>query len=92
MKENLKIKIMQLFSRDEFLQTIDMNQEGYFEEALKLRNTLQEFGIREGPLPMTILGLREHIFTGSVSSLANYFVCHPRSPRFDKAFTYAFSF
>jgi len=61
-----------IFSRSEFIQTIDMNQEGYFEEALKLRNTLQEFGKREGPLPMTILGLREHIFTGSVSSLANY--------------------
>lgn len=27
---------------------------------------------REGPLQTTILGLREHIFTGSVSSLANY--------------------
>jgi len=49
-----------------------MNQEGYFEEALKMRNALQEFAKREGPLPTTILGLREHIFTGSVSSLANY--------------------
>lgn len=61
-----------IFSRGEFLQTIDMNQEGYFEEALKMRNALQEFAKREGPLPTTILGLREHIFTGSVSSLANY--------------------
>lgn len=55
-----------------YAQTIDMNQEGYFEEALKMRNCLQEFAKREGPLPTTILGLREHIFTGSVSSLANY--------------------
>jgi callose synthase len=61
-----------IFTRGEFLQTIDMNQEGYFEEALKMRNCLQEFAKREGPLPTTILGLREHIFTGSVSSLSNY--------------------
>jgi callose synthase len=61
-----------IFTRSEFLQTIDMNQEGYFEEALKMRNLLQEFAKREGPLPTTILGFREHIFTGSVSSLANY--------------------
>jgi len=61
-----------IFTRAEFVQTIDMNQEGYFEEALKMRNALQEFAKREGPLPTTILGLREHIFTGSVSSLANY--------------------
>lgn len=61
-----------IFTRGEFIQTIDMNQEGYFEEALKMRNALQEFAKREGPLPTTILGLREHIFTGSVSSLANY--------------------
>jgi len=62
-----------IFSRGEFLQTIDMNQEGYFEEAMKMRNALQEFcPSKRGALPMTILGLREHIFTGSVSSLANY--------------------
>lgn len=61
-----------IFSRGEFVQTIDMNQEGYFEEALKMRNALQEFAKRDGPMPTTILGLREHIFTGSVSSLANY--------------------
>jgi callose synthase len=60
-----------IFTRSEFHQIIDMNQEGYFEEALKMRNCLQEFAKREGPLPTTILGLREHIFTGSVSSLAN---------------------
>jgi callose synthase len=61
-----------IFTRGEYLQTIDMNQEGYFEEALKMRNVLQEFAKRDGPLPTTIIGLREHIFTGSVSSLANY--------------------
>lgn len=61
-----------IFTRGECLQTIDMNQEMYFEEALKMRNALQEFIKPQGPLPMTILGFREHIFTGSVSSLANY--------------------
>lgn len=68
-----------IFTRGEFLQTIDMNQEGYFEEALKMRNCLQEFAKREGPLPTTILGLREHIFTGSVSSLANYMALQEHS-------------
>nr|XP_023892902.1 callose synthase 2-like isoform X4 [Quercus suber] len=60
-----------IFTRGEGLQTIDMNQDNYMEEAFKMRNLLQEFlkkhdGVR---LP-TILGIREHIFTGSVSSLA----------------------
>jgi callose synthase len=68
-----------IFTRGEFIQTIDMNQEGYFEEALKMRNCLQEFAKREGPLPTTILGLREHIFTGSVSSLANYMAMQEHS-------------
>ena len=54
----------------------DILREGYFEEALKIRNTLQEFAKKEGPLPTTILDLREHIFTGRVSSLANYMVLH----------------
>merc|ERR1719443_2867391 len=49
-----------------------MNQDGFFEEALKHRNLLEEFRSKENALPITILGLREHIFTGSVSSLANY--------------------
>jgi hypothetical protein len=57
-----------VFSRGRYLQAIDMNQEGYFEEALKMRNLLQEFEISG----CTILGFREHIFTGSVSSVANY--------------------
>ncbi|KAL2331236.1 hypothetical protein Fmac_018817 [Flemingia macrophylla] len=59
-----------IFTRGEALQTIDMNQDNYLEEALKMRNLLQEFLRRQGRRPPTILGLREHIFTGSVSSLA----------------------
>ena len=74
-----------IFSRGEYLQAIDMNQEGYFEEALKMRNLLKEFepSSREKKhgayhystrdmQDIIILGFREHIFTGSVSSLANF--------------------
>ncbi|KAL8268757.1 hypothetical protein R6Q59_002555 [Mikania micrantha] len=60
-----------IFTRGEALQTIDMNQDNYFEEALKMRNVLEEFHKdHHGERRPTILGLREHIFTGSVSSLA----------------------
>lgn len=60
-----------IFTRGEALQTIDMNQDNYFEEAFKMRNVLEELSKnRCGARKPTILGLREHIFTGSVSSLA----------------------
>lgn len=89
-----------IFTRGRFLQAIDMNQEGYFEEALKIRHLLEEFNtspsdestysdlpsyntslttsqpfniFRENNSQQTsIIGFREHIFTGSVSSIANY--------------------
>ncbi|KAL4273829.1 hypothetical protein GQ457_13G025180 [Hibiscus cannabinus] len=59
-----------VFTRGDAVQTIDMNQDNYFEEALKIRNLLQEFKHRHGIHRPTILGVREHIFTGSVSSVA----------------------
>ncbi|MBA0742686.1 hypothetical protein Gogos_015719 [Gossypium gossypioides] len=59
-----------IFTRGEALQTIDMNQDNYLEEALKVRNLLQEFHHNRGRRPPTILGLREYIFTESVSTLA----------------------
>ncbi|XP_051151939.1 callose synthase 7 isoform X2 [Andrographis paniculata] len=60
-----------IFTRGEALQAIDMNQDNYFEEAFKMRNVLEEFlKTHHGQRRPTILGLREHIFTGSVSSLA----------------------
>ncbi|KAM6553831.1 hypothetical protein CsatB_014593 [Cannabis sativa] len=60
-----------IFTRGEALQTIDMNQDNYLEEAFKMRNLLQELLEKHGDVRTpTILGLREHIFTGSVSSLA----------------------
>ncbi|PKA50093.1 Callose synthase 10 [Apostasia shenzhenica] len=59
-----------IFTRGEAIQTIDMNQDNYLEEAMKMRNLLEEFKGNHGIRPATILGLREHVFTGSVSSLA----------------------
>lgn len=59
-----------IFTRGDALQAIDMNQDNYFEEALKMRNLLEEFKKRYGIRKPTILGVRENIFTGSVSSLA----------------------
>ncbi|XP_057422591.1 callose synthase 9 [Lotus japonicus] len=61
-----------IFTRGNAVQTIDMNQDNYFEEALKMRNVLEEFHSDHGLRPPTILGIREHVFTGSVSSLASF--------------------
>ena len=51
-----------------------MNQDNYFEEALKMRNLLEEFNQYSDSHKTTILGVMEHVlehvFTGSVSSLA----------------------
>ncbi|KAG4935648.1 hypothetical protein AAZX31_18G104000 [Glycine max] len=60
-----------IFTRGEALQTRDMNQDNYYEESFKMRNVLEEFRKEHnGQRKPTILGIREHIFTGSVSSLA----------------------
>ena len=60
--------------RGDVVQTIDMNQDNYFEEALKMRNLLEEFNHYYDSYKTTILGVMEHVlehvFTGSVSSLA----------------------
>ncbi|KAH7422298.1 hypothetical protein KP509_12G002500 [Ceratopteris richardii] len=61
-----------IFTRGDALQTIDMNQDNYFEEALKARNLLQEFTVRHGLRKPQILGVREHVFTGTVSSVASF--------------------
>ncbi|XP_020260119.1 callose synthase 9 [Asparagus officinalis] len=61
-----------VFTRGNAIQTIDMNQDNYFEEALKMRNLLEEFNCKHGLRKPTILGVREHVFTGSVSSLASF--------------------
>ncbi|KAG6557982.1 hypothetical protein Mapa_000161 [Marchantia paleacea] len=59
-----------VFTRGDACQTIDMNQDNYFEEAFKMRNLLEEFNSTDSLRRPTILGIREHVFTGSVSSLA----------------------
>ncbi|KAG0567651.1 hypothetical protein KC19_7G151300 [Ceratodon purpureus] len=59
-----------IFTRGDCLQTIDMNQDNFMEEAFKMRNLLEEFNQPHGLHRPTILGVREHVFTGSVSSLA----------------------
>ncbi|CAA0825289.1 Callose synthase 11 [Striga hermonthica] len=61
-----------IFTRGDALQAIDMNQDSYFEEAIKIRNLLEEFKANHGIRKPTILGVRENIFTGSVSSLARF--------------------
>ncbi|KAG8077957.1 hypothetical protein GUJ93_ZPchr0007g5696 [Zizania palustris] len=59
-----------IFTRGDAVQTIDMNQDNYFEEALKMRNLLEQYNYNHGSQKPTLLGVREHVFTGSVSSLA----------------------
>ncbi|RLN25357.1 callose synthase 11-like [Panicum miliaceum] len=59
-----------IFTRGDAVQTIDMNQDNYFEEALKMRNLLEQYNYYHGSRKPTLLGVREHVFTGSVSSLA----------------------
>ncbi|XP_057511748.1 callose synthase 11-like [Actinidia eriantha] len=59
-----------IFTRCDAVHTIDMNQVNCFEEALKMRNLLEEFKKHYGIRKPTILGVREYIFTGSVPSLA----------------------
>lgn len=39
-------------------------QDNYLEEAMKVRNLLEEFKANHGLRPPTILGVREHVFTG----------------------------
>ncbi|XP_024374293.1 callose synthase 9 isoform X2 [Physcomitrium patens] len=68
-----------VFTRGEAIQTIDMNQEHYLEETFKMRNLLEEFEIQYGGRFPTILGVREHVFTGSVSSLAWFMSLQERS-------------
>jgi hypothetical protein len=50
-----------------------MNQSNYFEEALKMRNLLEEFNVETPQAKkVAIVGFREHIYTGGLSSIANF--------------------
>ncbi|DAZ95935.1 TPA: hypothetical protein N0F65_009097 [Lagenidium giganteum] len=61
-----------IFSRGQLLQCIDMNQDGYFEECLKMPNLLTTMDSSTPKKPLTIIGFREHVFTGGVSNLASF--------------------
>ncbi|TYZ67312.1 hypothetical protein PybrP1_002953, partial [[Pythium] brassicae (nom. inval.)] len=61
-----------IFSRGELLQCIDMNQDAYLEECLKVPNLLSTMDRHNEKCPLTIIGFREHVFTGGVSNLASF--------------------
>ena len=56
-----------VFTRGEYLQTLDMNQDNYMGEAYKMRNLLEGF---QGN--MRIVGMREHIFSESGGAVAHF--------------------
>jgi callose synthase len=58
------------FTRGEYLQTIDMNQEHYLEECLKMPNFLAT-ATSTGE-EVTVIGMKENVFTGRASSLARF--------------------
>ena len=63
------------FTRGEYVQTIDMNQEHYFEEALKMPHFLATAASTKksrDSRTVAILGMKEHIFTARASSLARF--------------------
>jgi len=53
-----------LLFKDSMFMYVSWYQDNYLEEAYKMRNVLQEFVRRPRDQSPTILGLREHIFTG----------------------------
>lgn len=59
-----------IFTRGEFIQLVDANQDNYLEECLKIKNVLKEFelndanyGSNHNSAPVAIVGTREHIFS-----------------------------
>lgn len=66
--ENQNVALV--FTRGEYIQTIDMNQEHYFEETIKMPNFLAT--ATAGKEEVTCIGMKEHVFTGRASSLARF--------------------
>jgi hypothetical protein len=67
------------FVRGRVIQMIDMNQDAYFEEALKIPNAMQLLCTSKlkrcnGPIakPIVLVGLREHIYTHTLSASAYF--------------------
>ena len=60
-----QVIMMSLYLRSSLrLKASKFVQDNYLEEAFKMRNLLEEFNEDHGVRPPTILGVREHIFTG----------------------------
>ncbi|CAM9689894.1 unnamed protein product, partial [Ectocarpus fasciculatus] len=67
-----------IFTRGEAIQAIDMNQDAALEDAIKIRQVMEEFDFAEGGTGRgrnigRIVGFREHVFTHDVSAVANFF-------------------
>ncbi|KAF9927143.1 1,3-beta-D-glucan synthase [Linnemannia zychae] len=75
-----------IFTRGEYIQLIDANQDNYLEEALKIRNVLGEFEqfhtpavspyspqleSKDVPEPVAIVGAREYIFSENIGVLGD---------------------
>ncbi|KAL1924240.1 uncharacterized protein VTP21DRAFT_7275 [Calcarisporiella thermophila] len=67
-----------IFTRGEYLQLIDANQDNYLEECLKIRNILGEFeedqqeaAGEEEKSPVAIVGAREYIFSENIGVLGD---------------------
>ncbi|KAG0228713.1 1,3-beta-D-glucan synthase [Actinomortierella wolfii] len=75
-----------IFSRGEYIQLVDANQDNYLEEALKIRNVLGEFeqyhmppispyspqiDSKDIPTPVAIVGAREYIFSENIGVLGD---------------------
>lgn len=56
-----------IFSRGAYLQTLDMNQDGYFPEALKMRNLLDVFSE-----DVVLVGFPEVIFSETTGAVAQF--------------------
>lgn len=74
-----------IFSRGEYIQLVDANQDNYLEECLKIRSVLAEFDEYSPPLdpyaielkntdyvhPVAIIGTREYIFSENIGILGD---------------------
>ncbi|KAG5561962.1 hypothetical protein RHGRI_004858 [Rhododendron griersonianum] len=60
--------ISSLYERVFIKEIQEEEHDNYLEEAMKMRNLLEEFHANHGIRPPTILGVREHVFTGRFTS------------------------
>lgn len=77
--DNQNISI--IFTRGEYVQLVDANQDNYIEECLKIRSILAEFeqirlnddlyDIKEETHPVAIIGTREYIFSENIGVLGD---------------------